>query len=334
MLTAYKEFQNITTELIVSLRKTIQLEVIQSMDLYAKKSIIRSIKGTSKFKNEELLFMCDIFYSFLYYQHGTRKNNTIGKIEFFGFLAQICDWATDVIGGDDALPAATVEKTGLRFMTKLFEQYFDTNGDQKLAFEDVVNGVSQMVFSSATMHLFFKLHDSNRDDYLSREDLIEFSESLLFLFRKMQLKSDSPLGSVSTLLNRAFKLEKLLDEFKLDFETFQELIIVDGFLVEYFATFPSTFNLNDTKSGVFVNTENAVHVQEIAESFFGGGLKWAADKMKKSQATEVPRKSRPNVLKSEDKGESEDELHSAVEDGDESDDGMDELKSALNSAGI
>ena len=338
MLTAYKEFQNINMELIVNLRKTIQLDVIQSMDLYSKKSIIRSLKNTSNFKSEELLYMCDIFYSFLYYQHGTRRNNRIGKNEFFDFIAQICDWGTDMIGGDDALPTATVEKTGLRFMDRLFVQHFDTNGDNQISFEDIVIGIGKIVKSSASTHFFFTLHDSDKDGFLSREDLIELSESLLFLFRKMQLKSDSPLGAVSTLLNRAFKLKQLQDEFRLDFETFQELVIADGFLVEYFATFPSTFNLTDTKSGVFVNTENAVQVQEIAETFFTGGLKWAAEKMKKTQPKPnqaTNNGDRKEQLKSEERTESDEEFHSATEDLDDDDEeSIDELKMALSAAGI
>lgn len=39
MLTAYREFQSVTNDMIVTLRKTVQLEVIQSMDLYSKKSM-------------------------------------------------------------------------------------------------------------------------------------------------------------------------------------------------------------------------------------------------------------------------------------------------------
>jgi Ca2+-binding EF-hand superfamily protein len=320
MLTAYKEFQNVTTELIVSLRKSIQLEVIQSMDLYSKKSLIRKLNKTYSFTKEELLFLCDCYYTFLYYRQGPRINSKINLQDFYELICQLCDWARDNVEGDVIRDFPTAENSGLRFMKMLFDRIFDTNSDGYLDFENVITGLSKIVHTPNSCQLFFDIHDSDQDGYLSKEDLINLSETLLFLFRKIQLHSDSPLGAVSSLLNRCFSVKDMAEGYKLDFNTFKELLAQDNFLVEYFATFPGTFILTDVKSGVVTNTTKAVQVQEIAESIFSGGLKWAASKIAtKSRIQEGSEKPttnnaelKPPSKANEEEGfMSEDEFHDA-----------------------
>ncbi|KAJ3314442.1 hypothetical protein HDV04_000424 [Boothiomyces sp. JEL0838] len=278
MLCAYKEFQNVTTDLIVSHRKSIQLEVIQSMDLYAKKSTIRQLKSTYKFSKDELLYVYDAFSTIQYYNNSKKAQDKISLGEFNKFMSHICNWAVDNVEGDDTRQFATTSVQGLFFLSLLFKRVFDKNGDGLIDLQDVVTGLSEIMHSGGTLQMFFTLHDSDQDGKLTREDTIHLSESLLFLFRNMQ--GDAPLSSVSALLNRAFT-SKQEEPFLLTFTDFQELVIPDAFLVEYFATFNSTFVLNETKSGVYTNVKT-MPVREITESIFSGGIKWATglgDKM-------------------------------------------------------
>ncbi|KAJ3276647.1 hypothetical protein HDV01_004180 [Terramyces sp. JEL0728] len=278
MLCAYKEFQNVTTDLIVSLRKSIQLEVIQSMDLYSKKSTIRQLKTTYKFSKDELLYVCDAFSTIQYYNNSKKAQDKISTNEFNKFMSHICNWAVDTEEDDDTRQFATTSVQGAFFLSLLFKRVFDKNGDGLVDLQDIVTGLSDIMHSGGTLQMFFTLHDSDQDGKLTREDTIQLSESLLFLFRKMQ--GDAPLSSVSALLNRAFA-SKPGDSFALTFADFQELVISDEFLVEYFATFNSTFVLNETKSGVYTNVKT-VPAREITESIFTGSIKWATglgDKM-------------------------------------------------------
>jgi hypothetical protein len=282
MLTAYSEFQNITNELIVNHRKSIQLDVIQSMDLYAKKAVIRQLKNSYKFSKEELLFLCDVFYTIQYY-HLTRKSrDKIDQNDFFTLLANVCSWATDSVEGDDPRSLPTTSKPGIHFLELLFKKIFDSNNDGWIDFQDIVRGLSQLIHSAGAMKLFYDMHSTQPNGSLSKEDTIQFSETMLFLFRK--LDGDAPLGAVSSFLNSAFMIPlnkndgTASEKFELDYATFQELIMADTFLVEYLATFPSTFVLMDTKSGVYTYVKPP-QVQEITESFLSGGLKWASEKM-------------------------------------------------------
>ncbi len=145
-------------------------------------------------------------------------------------------------------------------------------------FSDILKGLSQLIHTSGCLQLFFSLHDSDGDGRLTKQDTITLSETFLFLFRK--LEGDAPLGSVSSFLNRAFMVpvkDESQTDWYLDFSTYQEMIMADDFLVEYLATFPSTFVLLDIKSGVYT-TMKVTAVREIADSLFGGGFRWVSEK--------------------------------------------------------
>lgn len=76
LVTAYREFYNVTFETIIELRKSLQLKVVQGLDMYAKRSVVRNLSFNSKFSKEQLFFLCDRFYSVCYYnQKSGRKEN-------------------------------------------------------------------------------------------------------------------------------------------------------------------------------------------------------------------------------------------------------------------
>ncbi|KAJ3364234.1 hypothetical protein HDU91_002667, partial [Kappamyces sp. JEL0680] len=202
MLTAYREFQNVTLDLIVSLRKSMQLEVIQSMDLYAKRSMIRSLKHTYKFTKDELLFLADVFYTIQYYRAQRKSQDSINEADFKVLISNMCHWAVDTIDNDDSRSFPTNSKPGNHFLHLLFTQIFDTNEDGWINFADILKGLTQLIHTAGFLQLFFNLHDSDKDGRLSKEDTILLSETFLFLFRK--LEGDAPLGAVSSFLNRAF----------------------------------------------------------------------------------------------------------------------------------
>ena len=284
MLTAYREFQNVTFDLIEGFRKELRVEVIQSMDLYSKKSMIRSLKNTYKFAKDELLYLADAFFTIQFYRGGNGQGNQgfINESEFKTFMSHVASWAVDSIDNDDSRTFPTTSKPGNFFLSLLFTRVFDTKGNGYIDFADIIRGLSQLIHTSGSLQLFFTLHDSDQDGKLTKEETISLSETFLFLFRK--LEGDAPLGAVSSFLNRAFMVpvkseeeeEVKRAEWHLNMNTFQEVIVADDFLVEYLATFPSTFILNDLKSGVYTTVLTPAPVLEmVSESLFAGGLKWA-----------------------------------------------------------
>jgi hypothetical protein len=271
MLTAYKEFQAVSSDMIFTLRKSIQLEVIHSMDLYSKKAIIRNLKDTYKFKKEELMFMCDSFYNVQYYHFDRKSKDKIDVVDFCQLMANICDWACDSLEGDDPRALPTTLEPGIYFLKLLCSKVFDVNNEGWMNFQVIITGLSQIVHSAGSVALFFRLHDSDGDGFLTKEDTIKLGESLLFLFRK--LKGDACLNSVSSFLRRAFENEAK-EPVKISQTDLLELLMVDEFLVEYFATFPGTFVLKDIKVWLFTTNIKTPQVREIADSIYSGGMKW------------------------------------------------------------
>ncbi|KAJ3037593.1 hypothetical protein HDV00_001481 [Rhizophlyctis rosea] len=309
ILTAYREFEMVTHDMIVELRKTLQLKVVHGLDLYAKRSVIRNLNNTSKFSKDELLFLCDQFFRVQYYKKEEQKKSSdrMDFEHFKAFMSRLTTWANldldlteqqSRVGAD--APAKPVVGSGL--LQKLFAQVFDRNGDGLVDFQDVILGLGQIIHSDvmSRMNLFFELHDGDKDGFLNREEIIQLSEGLLFLLRREE--GDRHLGSVSGLLNRAFMLKpetlgvkpkendsgaaaeegkdgKPKDDFLISVSTFRELVLGDEFLVEYFDKgLASSFKFEHSKEAVQVSTSGAMvgtGSKEIVESLWAGGLKWA-----------------------------------------------------------
>ncbi|RKO87204.1 rab-GTPase-TBC domain-containing protein, partial [Blyttiomyces helicus] len=285
ILTAYREFQTVTHEMIVDLRKTHQLKVVHGLDTYAKRSVIRNLTSTAKFSKDELLFLCDQFFSVQFYKQKDAAKKSSDRMDvrhFRTFLGRVAPWANvdkDVEEQQARLGPLAPPKpiVGSLFMEKLFSRVFDRNGDGVVDFQDIVTGMGTLIHADvmATLNTFFELHDGNSDGQLGREETIQLSESLLFLLRREE--GDRYLGSVSGLLNRAFALnaEALAAAFRISISTFRELVLGDEFLASYFETgFISTFVLHETKETV--QTSALVGSREIMESLWAGGMKWAA----------------------------------------------------------
>ena len=52
--------------------------------------------------------------------------------------------------------------------------------------------------------MFFELHDVDKDDYLNRDELLQFSESMLWIFRDSPDDDEGrPLNAVSSFLRNA-----------------------------------------------------------------------------------------------------------------------------------
>lgn len=51
--------------------------------------------------------------------------------------------------------------------------------------QDVVDGLNQVVFNDMLENIawFFNLHDKEKDGYLTKDEFLQLSESLLFIFR-------------------------------------------------------------------------------------------------------------------------------------------------------
>lgn len=278
MLTAYREFQGVTQELVLELRKTHQLKVIQDMDTYAKRSVVRNLNFPSKFSRDELFFICDQYFGVQFYElaSGQKKSSDrLSRTLFPKFLSKLADWANTQPDMEDQQARGAVPKpvSGSSFMDKMFKS-FDLNDDGLVDFPDVVKGLSLWIHSTQSdlMLLFFKIHDENGDNLLTKEETIQLSESLLFIHRRQE--SDKYLTVVSNFMTYTFAMFDREPEKLMTLQTFTELITGDECLDAFFTTeLAASFVLKDTKSSV----QQTVYVRPKLD--FGEGLfknmKWS-----------------------------------------------------------
>ncbi|KAJ3127151.1 hypothetical protein HK098_006699 [Nowakowskiella sp. JEL0407] len=311
MLTAYREFQSVSHEQIVELRKSHQLKVIHGLDIYAKKSMVRNLKQSFKFSREELLYLCNMYFDVIYYSKKAKKDIVIADGEkpktFIGppidvsqfkrVMGKIATWADlekDAIEqqsrlGTDAGSQKTV--VGSQFLESLFRDVFDKDHDGKIDFQDLVSGIAALKSNDmmAVLGIFFDLHDNDHDGVISKEEMIAVSESLLFLMRREE--PDRYLGAVGSLINRAFLVEEKQARenagadgdgpLKISIQQFRELILIDEYLLEYFESgFSKSISLSEETSAAAAAVQQkpliVVGPKEVVDGLVQGGWKWAS----------------------------------------------------------
>ena len=290
MIVAYREFQFITADLIKDLRVSHQLKVAHGLDLYAKRGVIRNLDHTSKFSKDQLLIICDLFFGVLFYEKKSgKKNDTMDFILFRTLFGKIVSWANVEKDIEDQTSRVGVENlkpiVGVHFLDKLFAQIF--GGKDSISLQDVVSGLGKLMFSDLTsiVDLLFDLHDSNKKGHWTKEEVIEFSETLLFLFRTEE--SDPFLGAVSGLLQKAFAVEHEGGNYTISKSAYRELVLGDPLLTEYFGGhFQKNFSLK--QAGDQVERTRVLPAKDLAENLLSG-IKWSSrtKKTTKSNASSV-----------------------------------------------
>jgi hypothetical protein len=76
----------------------------------------------------------------------------------------------------------------------------------------VIIGVGSIVKGdlNSQIKLFFQLHDLDGDDYLNKDEIVQLSETLLWIFR--HTSDEEHLNAVSTFLHHAFEYSEEKDD--------------------------------------------------------------------------------------------------------------------------
>lgn len=70
-----------------------------------------------------------------------------------------------------------------------------------LSFQDVVRGLDEAMFNDlmANIAWFFKLHDNNKDGYLTKDEVLKVSESLLVSINQLVSSAGTWLTTAITV---------------------------------------------------------------------------------------------------------------------------------------
>ncbi|KAK9716831.1 GTPase activating protein (GAP) [Basidiobolus ranarum] len=212
MLVAFKEFAHVNTDCITELRKSHQFRIVHNIESFTKRTHIRNLFHVSRFNKEELSVLYDKFHDVQFYSNKKQSETPDVKMDFWNFqkfLGSIAPWAVmetstesqRLLKGHGSLMVQK-KTVGSSFIEKLFK-HFDKARCGSLSLQDIVIGLQDIMFGDlmSQIQLFFHLHDSNDDGLLTKEDILQMSESFLFLFRNE--KDDRYLRAVSNLLQNS-----------------------------------------------------------------------------------------------------------------------------------
>ncbi|EIN09433.1 TBC-domain-containing protein [Punctularia strigosozonata HHB-11173 SS5] len=290
LLVSFREFSLITDDEILKERRKFRTDVINSIESFAKRAAVRNLKTMGRFKKEEVGLIYDALYramciipppiapnrpspSLLTLNNGEeeRPETRVGLRTFQYFLSEIATWARDekiVLNGFQQRVDRDVAEH--EFIDRLFF-FWDTSCKGALSFQDLVSGLDGVMFNGLMENIewFFNLHDKNKDGYLTRDEVLTLSESLLFIFRFEA--GDAYLGAVSRFMSNVFEFGDALqpepqgepasemssNQPYLNLATFRMVVLADEILESFFETdFSASFKLESVPSMELPDSSN------------------------------------------------------------------------------
>ncbi|CDH56453.1 tbc-domain-containing protein [Lichtheimia corymbifera JMRC:FSU:9682] len=263
---AFTDFCHIDDDTVREMRQRHQLKVVASIESSAKRSTIRNLDTTAGLSPDELSSLYDIFHNVQYYHESQESNMDYACFE--ALMGKLTAWAKILPRHDDQHERQ--DKVGRSFLMRLFN-LFDRGGRGSLSFQDIVIALGGILKGdhNAQISLFFKAHDPNQNGYLEREQVLQFSETLLWIFR--DTPDERPLDSVSEFLrcafmyseNKAHRVEK-----SLSLASLRMIVLADELLMDFFTRgFADSFKLLVHKTSIS-NAEKRRSFTDILDGLF------------------------------------------------------------------
>jgi len=281
LLVSFREFSIITDETIQSERKRFRSEIVHSIESFSKRSAIRNLKSLERFNKEQAGLIYDALFKAICVEPPpdtvlpppsllTTKDNQeerpetrVGLKTFRMFLSEIATWARiEKIVSNGFQQRVEREVAEHEFIDRLFF-FWDTAYRGALSLQDLVSGLDGVMFNDLMENIewFFNLHDKNKDGFLTKDEVLTLSESLLFIFRYEI--GDAYLGAVSRFMSNAFEYGDALlprpedsdpdddsppplesNQPYINLATFRMVVLADEVLESFFETdFSATFRL-------------------------------------------------------------------------------------------
>lgn len=254
MVTAFKEFDQITHETILIERRKHKDQTLDSIEQFAKRSQLRSLSGAGRLSPIEISNLYDRFHLTLYKQRvgfGGSTDMRMSYPAFQVFMSGIATWAHEP---DSEHP----------FMRALFTRW-DSDFRGSLSLQNIVRGVGEIKTDETTpmetISWFFEVFDTAGDGRLKRDDLLRITEALLWLTRHDI--DDSTLGAMSSFIHHCFEYAEREEDSDLvgvpiadpvadptlyvTLGTFRMVVLADQPLEDFFTNFPATLRITEIK---------------------------------------------------------------------------------------
>ncbi|GHJ83929.1 hypothetical protein NliqN6_0331 [Naganishia liquefaciens] len=235
LVVAFREFNVITDDTIFSERRRFRAIIADEIENFSKRAAVRNLKTIGRFSRDQVSMIYDKFFAAVVANpdnmglsaaekaRGSETNSPVppatpgsaqdsaGKLEtridlktFKIFLSEIATWARDETVTANAFQQRVTRRVAEHELIDRIFFWWDTTHQGSLSLQDVVIGLDNVVWGGLmeSIEWFFVLHDNNKDGYLTKDEVIQLSESLLFIFRNEP--GDAYLAAVSKFILNAF----------------------------------------------------------------------------------------------------------------------------------
>lgn len=252
MVTAFKEFSQISHETVLGERRKHKEKTLNSIEQFAKRTQLRSLNNTGRLSIDEVSNLYDRFHLTIYKQRvgfGGSTDMRMDYAAFRAFMSGIASWAHE----PDSEHA---------FMHALFARW-DSDFRGSLSLQNIVRGVAELRTDETTpmetISWFFEVFDTSGDGRLKRDDLLRVTEALLWLTRHQT--DDSTLRAMSSFIHHCFEYAEkeegsdLIDvpvtdpsadtTIYITLGTFRMVVLADQPLEDFFTKFPTSLRINE-----------------------------------------------------------------------------------------
>lgn len=180
LIVAFKEFSNITDEMIAQERNRHKPAILQNIETFIKRSQLRNLPRTPNISQEHLSNIYDRFYKSIQ-SHKASLGVGSSSMEFKSyqqFMAGFCDWVLS----DDEYDSHPDD-----FLHRLFRNW-DKDNKGVLTLTDVVVGLDKLVNRNLMEAIsnFFEIYDREGKSEVDREGILQISEGLLYITKPLQ----------------------------------------------------------------------------------------------------------------------------------------------------
>lgn len=209
LVVAFREFGVISDETIASERRRFRQEIVEEIELFAKRSAVRNLKQLHRFSKEQAGLIYDQVVEAIYRtRHAPSPSSAIiapamsaktakplagGEQDFKEmridlatfryFMAEVATWARDEYIVSNGFQERIERKVPDNEIVSRLFYHWDKDQKGTLSLQDIVDGLNGIMFAHddvmASIEWFFKLHSHGRET-LTKDEVLRLSESLLF----------------------------------------------------------------------------------------------------------------------------------------------------------
>jgi len=206
LVVAFREFGVVSDETIASERRRFRQEIVQEIELFAKRSAVRNLGNLGRFSKEQAGLIYDQVVEAIYRtRHAPSgqaalptsekgidapivgaqdyKEMRIDLATFRYFMAEVATWARDEFVVSNGFQERIERKVPENELVARLFNHWDSEKRGTLSLQDIVTGLDSIMFARddvmASIEWFFKLHSDGRDS-LTKDEVLRLSESLLF----------------------------------------------------------------------------------------------------------------------------------------------------------